>query len=366
MTERNQTMLEYKKADASMVEDVAKLCNLVFRKTETPEHNDMHLQFPLMLSEENAENLMVAVDGNKVVSHLGTSLTPMIIDGIEIPYGQIGAVCTHPDYRGQGLGTKLLFNAFENFKANNVNLITISGGRGLYRRNGAVNLGCVGEFEIAPGSVVNSNLQIDFYEGGDIGTELIELYNTEPSRYKRTAIEFTMLMDAMPVAAFRPMAITAVARKDGKAVAYVSGFIDKENNFKTIESAGEAKNILTLLSALANKLEVQHAQISVQNIDARYDYFLGNAKLVNMSHLPGATFIVLDPKGLFDQLQPLLEKRGLHKTYAELPLDLFCAKDDGIALAKYTFDSFNIFYTGQEDLKALPLMLPSPKTYNYI
>jgi hypothetical protein len=85
-----------------------------------------------------------------------------------------------------------------------------------------------------------------------------------------------------------------------------------------------------------------------------------------MSHLPGATFMVLNPKGLFDQLQPILKKRGLNKTYAELPLDLFCAYDDGIALARYLFDSFNIFYTGAEDLKALPLMLPDPKCYNYI
>ncbi|MDA3798769.1 MAG: hypothetical protein PF692_06790 [Kiritimatiellae bacterium] len=78
-------MIEFKNASADMVLDVARLCNLVFRKTEKPDHNDMHLQFPLMLSEENANNLMVAVDGKKIVSHIGTSLTPMIIDGVEIP-----------------------------------------------------------------------------------------------------------------------------------------------------------------------------------------------------------------------------------------------------------------------------------------
>jgi len=359
-------MIEYKKAETGMVEDVAKLCNLVFRKTETPEHNDMHLQFPFLLSEANAHNLMVAVDGDRVVSHIGNSLTPMIIDGVEIPYGQIGAVCTHPDYRGQGLGTELLFNSFENFKANNVNIITISGGRGLYRRNGAVDLGCVGEFEIAPQNSSHDEIQIDFYEGGEIGTELIDIYNRESSRYKRTATEFQMLIDAMPVAAFRPMAITAVANEAGTPVAYVSGFHDKENIFKTIEFGGDAESVLTLLSALAHKLDVQHAQISVQNIDTRYKHFLKNAKLINMSHLPGATFMVLNPKGLFDQVQPILEKRGLNKTYAELPLDLFCAEDDGIAIARYFFDSFNIFYSGKEDLKALPLMLPNPHSYNYI
>ncbi|MDA3800037.1 MAG: GNAT family N-acetyltransferase, partial [Kiritimatiellae bacterium] len=169
-------MIEFKNASADMVGDVAKLCNFVFRKTETPDHNDMHLQFPFLLSEDNANNLMVAVDGEKIVSHIGTSLTPMIIDGVEIPYGQIGAVCTHPDYRGQGLGTKLLFNAFENFKANDVNFITISGGRGLYRRNGAVDLGCVGMFEIEPSAVGDSACEIEFYKDGQIGLELIDVY----------------------------------------------------------------------------------------------------------------------------------------------------------------------------------------------
>lgn len=358
-------MIEYKIADAGMIEDVAKLCNLVFRKTETPKHNDMHLQFPLMLSKENAENLMVAVDGERVASHLGTSLTPIIIDGVEIPYGQIGAVCTHPEYRGQGLGTELLYNSLENFKTNNINLITISGGRGLYRRNGAVDLGCTGEFEVYPDNVENSEVHIGFYEGGDIGIELIDLYNKEPSRYKRTADEFKVLMDAMPVSVFRLPAITAVIRKDGKPIAYVSGYQDKDNIFKTIEFAGNTEHIITLLSRIADKLKVSHAQISVHNIDERYDNFLQNVKLVNMKHF-NATFMILNPKGLFDQLQPILEKRGLHKTYAELPLDLYCAQDDGVALAKYLFDSFNIFYNGTEDKKALPLMLPNPYSYNYI
>ncbi len=359
-------MIKYIRAEAGMIEDILKLCNFVFRKSEKPEHNDMQLQFPFLLSEANAHNLIVAVDGDRVVSHIGNSLIPMIIDDVEIPYGQIGAVCTHPDYRGQGLGTQLLFKSLENFKENNVNLITISGGRGLYRRNGAVDLGCVGDFEFAPECCECSADQIDFYEGGAIGKELIDLYNSECTRYKRTATEFQMLIDAMPVSSLRPIAITAVERKNGKPVAYVSGFHDSDNSFKTIEFAGDAEHISNLLCALANKLDLHHCRISVQNIDKRYKYFLKNANLVNMSHLPGATFMVINPKGLFDQLQPVLQKRGLHKIYAELPLDLFCAENDGVAIAKYLFDSFNIFYTGEEDLKALPLMLPNPKSYNYI
>lgn len=359
-------MIEYKRANASQVEDVAKLCNLVFRKTETPVHNDMHLQFPLLLSNKNAKNLLVAVDGSKVVSHLGTSFTPMIIDDVEVPYGQIGAVCTHSDYRGQGLGTKLLFNSLESFKAQNVHLVTISGGRGLYRRNGAVDLGCVGEFEVSPGCFKDSYIQIDFYEGGLVGRELIDLYNTKKSRYKRTSSEFEILMNAMPVSVYRLPAQTAVARKNGKAIAYVSGNHDKANVFDAIEFAGDTNHILTLLSALADKFNAQYSKILIQNIDEGYKYFLQHSKLVNISYLPGTTFIVLDPKGLYEQVQPILEKRGFNKAYDELPLDLYCASNDGIALSKYLFDSFNIFYKGQEDHKALPLMLPQTRSYNYI
>jgi hypothetical protein len=167
-------------------------------------------------------------------------------------------------------------------------------------------LGCVGEFEITPQQLSHDEIQIDFYEGGEIGQELIDLYNSEPSRYKRTATEFTKLMDAMPLDQSRPMAITAVAKRAGKPVAYVSGLIDKANNFKTVEFAGEAKNILILLDQMACRSDVKCVKISVQNVDARYDYFLKNATLKSMSHMD-ATFMVLDPKGLFDQVKPILE-----------------------------------------------------------
>ena len=356
-------MIECKNASADMVDDVAALCNLVFRKTEKPEHNDMHLQFPLMLSEKNANNLMVAVDGNGVVAHLGTSLTPMIIDDVEIPYGQIGAVCTHLDYRQKGLGTKLLVNAFENFKANNVNLITISGGRGLYRRNSAVDLGCVGMFESEPSAVTDNGYDVEFYEDGQIGLELIDVYNRESSKYKRSAEEFQILVDAMPKIASRPQPFTAVARENGKCVAYVSGA--KVNNlFKTMEFGGNAEVVLELVRQIACKLDII-ANIWVQNIDPRYDYFVKNSKLMSMSHLPDATFMILDPEKFYNQLRGLLANKGL-KEYSELPLDIYGAKNEGIALANYLFNSFNPLHTSAEEKAALPLMLPDPHSYNYI
>ena len=53
----------------------------------------------------------------------------------------VGSVCTHPDYRERGLATRLVEDALRICEQKEVALMLISGGRGLYRRQGCTDVG---------------------------------------------------------------------------------------------------------------------------------------------------------------------------------------------------------------------------------
>ena len=56
-----------------------------------------------------------------------------MIYGHKISMASMGAVCTHPEYQGRGIGTRLLYETFNGLERDGVSVVTISGGRGLYR-----------------------------------------------------------------------------------------------------------------------------------------------------------------------------------------------------------------------------------------
>ena len=61
----------------------------------------------------------------------------------------IGAVCTHPDYRGQGLAGQLLELCRQHARSAGASVLFISGDRSLYTRAGSVHFGQLSVFELS-------------------------------------------------------------------------------------------------------------------------------------------------------------------------------------------------------------------------
>ena len=57
-------------------------------------------------------HLLVAVSGGRPVSHVGVRDGLLRCSGVGIPAGLVGAVCTAPDLRGQGIGARLMRASF--------------------------------------------------------------------------------------------------------------------------------------------------------------------------------------------------------------------------------------------------------------
>jgi GNAT superfamily N-acetyltransferase len=136
--------------------------------------------------------------GLYVITHRGVPVSQIYIfhfqvkmyDGL-LRIGSIGGVCTHPDYRGQGLAGRLLEHCTATLAKEGARLMLISGGRGLYTRVGCVPSGKYVGFSIQPGNVphLNSGLKARLATRSDAAI-CSRLYHTEPVHFIRPPAKF--------------------------------------------------------------------------------------------------------------------------------------------------------------------------------
>ncbi len=90
--------------------------------------------------EARSGSYVIARDG-KPVSHIRVVYNVLSLNGCRLKIASIGGVCTHPDYRGQGIASTLLDHCVQVAADAGASLLLISGERGLYRRAGVAGLG---------------------------------------------------------------------------------------------------------------------------------------------------------------------------------------------------------------------------------
>ena len=91
---------------------------------------------------------MIVQDGNPI-SHVGIWEGLILIYGYTFKIGMIGAVCTHPNYRGRGYASALVKDAFAKMKTDHVDFVLVSGVRDLYKRVGCVEAGRIYRYRIS-------------------------------------------------------------------------------------------------------------------------------------------------------------------------------------------------------------------------
>ncbi len=164
---------------------------------DIPDSEDNEPEMPPQYQE--GQTFLIAAAG-RPVSQISTFLTPLkIYDGV-VRVGSIGGVCTHPDYRGHGLATRLMEHCTRHLVQSGAGLMLISGGRGLYTRLGNVPSGKYagfhlksGEFRLpvsalpdirlCPVNVSDAPATID-------AAACSRLYHAEPVRFQRNMAKF--------------------------------------------------------------------------------------------------------------------------------------------------------------------------------
>jgi GNAT superfamily N-acetyltransferase len=146
---------------------------------------DMGGCFPLLFSTENVENMTVVREAGKPVTMVGMLPREISVFGHRLKAGLIGAVCTHPDYRGRDYGAKALTMSEKMAIEKGISLFIISGKRGLYSRFGAVEPDGFYKLRVLPGkaSRVREASEEDL-------SRIARFYTRRPVRYFRNLSQF--------------------------------------------------------------------------------------------------------------------------------------------------------------------------------
>ncbi len=289
------------------VKKVIALINSVFRGERGNLPHTMEREFPLLLSQENSENMRIITEGERICSVVNFLPRRIAIEGIPVSTASIGAVCTSPHYRGRRYSTRILGDAEMRMKEMGVRICLISGTRNLYRKWGAGRVRNSIRHTIPP-KKEKMNWRIREYRMNDLPT-MKRLYNSQGTRYLRSSRDFDLLIDSGTF----PFGDTSYYRYVMVDNMKVRGYIILMRTPEGVvvkEAAGERGEVFTSLAHLAEELG-----------EEKIDYILPREENVpegyrgSTEHLQG-TLKIIDAPGLMADLQPYF-RQYVEKNMAE-------------------------------------------------
>ncbi len=133
--------------------ELIELLNLCFRQ----QGGDMLQDYPRHVGLSNQKNIRVIKENGKIVSHISTSVRPVLLGGIPTSVAGVGAVATHPDARGKGYASILMKDTIERSEQQGADIMLISNDLNLYQRQHARLCGLFPYIEIKAGQIESLN-----------------------------------------------------------------------------------------------------------------------------------------------------------------------------------------------------------------
>ncbi|MDQ1326978.1 MAG: family N-acetyltransferase [Candidatus Poribacteria bacterium] len=284
------------------LDDVSELANKVFGW-------HMRDNFPTLFCKENIDNLrIIKVDG-KVVSLFGFVVRDMIINGCRISVGNVGAVCTDENHRKKGYAWSILDNAIVKYRADGVDMLLVSGGRGLYIQHGCTHAGKVSYYAINRGTPVpRAKVVSKAYTIEDLPA-WSNLYRNEPVRFQRPYNDFQVLTTSG--VEFRTNRLLRSIWSGDQIVAYAVVDKHKHEDIESLninEYAGSRKAILGSIPQWIEEFNVSGCVVTVPTYDQELKWFLDSMGLDPSYRSTGGTMVITNFPQLCMRLMPLFEE----------------------------------------------------------
>ncbi len=305
-------------------EQLNQLVSTVFRP-------QMFRDYPQLFNDDNRENLRVVAEDGKVVCHVGMTERPASLAGCRIDVACIGAVSTLGDYRGRGFASQAFQDACSKGAADGVDVMLISGGRGLYTRVGCREVGRDWDVALTPDGAAGLGSSLGLAGAGayaltPVGREQIDhlraIYQREPVRFLRPLADWEMALDCgivMNTASdFWGLSI------GGTLLAYLVVHQpdkvhrrgpDVPTTVRVVEFAGERTAVVAALPRLLEHYGTERLTVHVQGTDLALHALLaggpiaGQAGLVLKPATASGTLRVINFPQLMDRCRPLLAER---------------------------------------------------------
>lgn len=280
--------------------EVIKLINMVFI-SDRPELSRMEEKFPIFLSDANLDHIFIVADQEKPVSHAGYYPSKVLVQGIPIHIGSVGSVCTDAAYRGQGIASRILDALEDQARSEGIQVLFISGERGLYLRRKCKQVGGFKEFTLnrsQAAETLPSNVELREYDSSCI-PGMAAVYNQEPVRFYRTALEFNLLLIAGLHPFFTSTNKAYVLSAGRRIVAYfVLGISDEPTRRGGIvEYAGDRQLLRCAFDQVLHREALDHLTVQVPGFDpltaflelgsinAQNIHQVGTVKIINLASL---------------------------------------------------------------------------------
>ena len=294
----------------------------------------MFQDYPQLFNEVNHENLRVVAEGDAVVCHVGFIQRPASLQGCRIDVCAIGAVATLDEHRGKGYASLAFQDACDNAAAAGVDVMLISGGRGLYTRVGCRQVGDDLDFsfsreELARLASVRPPGGGDFtvaQVGAERIPELAALYATEPVRFLRRREDWEMAL-ACGVVMNTPSHFWGVSVGE-TLVAYLivhdpskvrRRSADEPASVRVVEFGGVRASVIAALPRLIAHYDVERLAIHTQGSDPVLGRVLRAATgAAGTPSGASGTVRIINFVQLMERCRPLLAERMGHAATAGL------------------------------------------------
>lgn len=266
-------------------------------------NENMPDKFPFLLGEDNLDHQFIALEDNKVVGVVSYTINTLRLGLFSLRLASIGAVSTHPDYRGKGIATQLLKLAEAKMLEEELDVVVISGDRDLYKRFGADHLSILASFTLPK---MTSDYQLVNYQNQDLET-YFEFYLQQSFVFERNKAEFRKLIHAtMATDPWEQCYFYGVTFED-KLTAYVVLAIRAGETSGTIkEFAGSAKAVMAVSALLYHRHDLKEIHLELVHNDP-YVHMLTELGLPHKHHAFESTLKILDFNRLIQSLQPYFE-----------------------------------------------------------
>lgn len=292
-----------------------KLVNRTFIGTE--KGRGMESLYPWHLGKDNRQNLWVMVEAGRVVSHVGVNKRAVSIHGARIPIVLVSSVCTDPEYRGQGLASKLMEHLKGIHDRQGFDLYFISGNRDLYRRMGAAPVGRKLHYVLNPRALdpfAHPDVTVRPADQGDLKA-ISALYAREPVRIIRPGSDFRRVFRAgwaglAPARFFVAEVDDVITAYFVVAVARKAGGPTAGSRLLVIEHAGSRTDLLAALDRACTIWNKRRVEISVSPHDRESHALLGGRRLGEQAVPVYDSLAIINLDRLIGHLKPVLLKRA--------------------------------------------------------
>ena len=232
------------------------------------------------------------------------------IAGCTIRVVCIGAVATYEEYRGKGLATQLLELACKEAIDDGVDFMLISGGRGMYRRAGAADVGADCRAALTPelaGSLRTGDVSVRDFVDTDL-PDCVAAYRKKTTHFIRPADDWEGLLRNR-CCACKDIDLAVVERGGCFSGYMVLGKPDKDGESAVVEFAGEESALAAALGPALERYGAARIRLHLQDSNAFLKAAFERAGAAFEPAKSPGTLLVLNFPQLTRRLRPFIQEQ---------------------------------------------------------